>query len=207
MTTTSHKPNLALFDFDGTITEREMFSVFLRFSAPTYRKWLGNLIVIPCYLLYQRGLFSPVKLRKLTAFLGLAGRRFSDVDKMGCRFSHDVIPQYLRENALAQIRMHQQKGDVVVVVSASLDVYLSHWCKQHDLLLLCNQVKVKHGFVTGTFKQADCSNQEKVNKVKQRLDLSDFDTIYAYGDTEEDLAMLAIADEKYMNWQKISNDD
>ena len=46
-----------------------------------------------------------------------------------------------------------------------------------------------------------------MNKVKQRLDLSDFDTIYAYGDTEEDLAMLAIADEKYMNWQKISNDD
>ena len=204
MAPTAHKPNLALFDFDGTITEREMFSVFMRFSAPTYRKWLGNVIVMPFYLLYRRGLLSPITLRKLSAFLGLAGRRYTDVDKSGCRFSDEIIPKYLRGNAMAQIRMHQENGDVIVVVSASLDVYLSHWCKQHNLLLLCNQVEIKKGRATGAFSHADCSNQEKVNKVKQQFDLNDFDTIYAYGDTDEDLAMLSIADEKYMNWQRVS---
>ena len=204
MAPATHKQNLALFDFDGTITEREMFSVFMRFSAPTYRKWLGNVIVMPFYLLYRRGLLSPITLRKLTAFLGLAGRRFKNINAQGYRFSQDVIPQYLRENAMAKIKDHRENGDVVVVVSASLDVYLSHWCKQHNLLLLCNQVEIKKGRATGAFSQADCSNQEKVNKVKQQFDLNDFDTIYAYGDTDEDLAMLSIADEKYMNWQRVS---
>jgi len=33
--------------------------------------------------------------------------------------------------------------------------------------------------------------------------LADYQTIYAYGDTQEDLAMLALADVKYLNGKRL----
>ncbi|WP_223236408.1 haloacid dehalogenase-like hydrolase, partial [Acinetobacter baumannii] len=44
----------------------------------------------------------------------------------------------IRENALKRILWHKQQGDQVVVVSASLSVYLESWCKSLDLDVISN---------------------------------------------------------------------
>lgn len=47
--------DLALFDFDGTITERETFAGFVRASIGRRRRWLGGLAVAPHYVGYKLG--------------------------------------------------------------------------------------------------------------------------------------------------------
>jgi len=195
------KQNIALFDFDGTITERELFSIFLKYSASRMRKTIGNLIILPFYILYKRGLLSPIALRKMSAFLALFGRKFKSLNQQGKQFSTEIIPQYLRKNALERILYHKLQGDTVVVVSASLNLYLTHWCQEQGLALICNEVALKNGYATGKFVADDCSNEMKVKRVLSQFDLSNFDQVFAYGDTEEDLAMLKLADVKYMGWQ------
>jgi len=51
----------------------------------------------------------------------------------------------------------------------------------------------------------DCSLENKASAIKRKVNLSDFKTIYAYGDTAEDMPMLALAQEKYFNWQRITD--
>ncbi len=41
-------------------------------------------------------------------------------------------------------------------------------------------------------------------KVRHTFDLNSYERIYAYGDTAEDLAMLQLAHEKYMNWNEVT---
>ena len=44
--------NLALFDFDGTITDADMYTKFLHYSGTKPRKVVGNLLLAPCFLVY-----------------------------------------------------------------------------------------------------------------------------------------------------------
>ncbi|GAK86143.1 phosphoserine phosphatase [Vibrio ponticus] len=63
---------------------------------------------------------------------------------------------------------------------------------------------------TGGYLDGDCSFDNKVRLLKKRLTaeqlcLTQFDKIYAYGDTYEDIPMLELADEKFFNWQKVTD--
>jgi len=49
--------------------------------------------------------------------------------------------------------------------------------------------------VTGKFLSKNCYGIEKANKVKEAYNLSDYDYIYAYGDTRGDKELLELADE------------
>ena len=113
------------------------------------------------------------------------------------------MPNLLHEHAKQRIAWHQQQGDQVVVVSSSLDVYFKDWCQQQGIDLICNQLEVRAGRYTGELQQGDCGYVEKANRVQQKYKLSDFDAIYAYGDSPNDHAMLALADYKFYQWQEI----
>jgi phosphoserine phosphatase len=45
---------------------------------------------------------------------------------------------------------------------------------------------------------------EKPRRVLERYNRGDFDRVYAYGDTSEDLDLLRIADRKYFNWREVA---
>ena len=57
--------DLALFDFDGTITDRETFAGFVRASIGRRRRWLGGMAVMPHYLGYKLGWLSGERVRLL----------------------------------------------------------------------------------------------------------------------------------------------
>ncbi len=58
--------------------------------------------------------------------------------------------------------------------------------------------------LTGNFINGDCGYLEKVNRIKNKYDLTQYSTIYAYGDTPNDYAMLELAHKKYYRWQEMN---
>jgi HAD superfamily hydrolase (TIGR01490 family) len=193
--------NLALFDFDGTITTREMFAAFVRFAAPRWRVRLGSVLLAPMLAGYKLGAVSGNTMRASAVRVGLGGMPAAHVDALGRRFADEVLSGVLRDVAIARIRWHQARGDRVVVVSGALDVYLSHWCRKHGLELLCSELEVERGVLTGRYRGAQCVKQEKPRRVRQAYDLEAYPTIYAYGDTPEDYELLALAHERYFRWR------
>lgn len=196
--------NLALFDFDGTITTKELFRPFLEFAVPSPRLRWGGLLLAPLVAGYKLGAVPPNAMRASAVRVGLAGMAWDHAHRQGQRFADDVIPSVLRDHAMARIRWHQQQGDRVVVVSGGLDVYLEHWCRRHQLELVCSQLETRGGRLTGRYRGAQCVAEEKRRRVQAAYELSAYDVVYAYGDTHEDRELLAMAHRRYYQWREVA---
>ncbi len=196
--------NLALFDFDGTITTREMFRSFIEFAVPPRRRALGTALLAPMVLGYRLGLVSPKLMRQCAVRVALRGLREADAFALGEAFAREVISGVLRAQALERIRWHREQGDRIVVVSGALDVYLSHWCREHGLELLCSQLESSEGRLTGRYRGEQCVNGEKSRRVRAAYDLASYPVVYAYGDTKEDHDLLGIAHRRYFQWNELT---
>jgi phosphatidylglycerophosphatase C len=195
--------NLALFDFDGTITERDTFSGFLRFAVRRHRIVLGMLPLSPVIFCYRLGLMPADRARPIVSRVGFQGELADSIRQAGRRYAADVLPEVTRKKALERIRWHQDQGDTVVVVSASLDVYLQPWSDSIGVELICTELEERNGRLTGRYCHGDCSGPAKVRRILRRYDLSRYPVIYAYGDTTDDREMLALAHRKFYRWREI----
>lgn len=194
--------NLALFDFDGTITHADTFTPFIRFAASRRRLWLGTLLLLPLIVIYELGLLPATRMRAAAAFLAFRGRRAEEVDALGRRYA-EGLPALMRPHALDKIRWHQAQGDTVVVVSASLSPYLRAFCEEQRVALICTQLEQRAGLLTGRYQAGDCTGSEKARRVRAAYDLSRYPVIYAYGDTPEDHELLGLASRKFFEWREL----
>ena len=112
-------------------------------------------------------------------------------------FSLKQIDNIVRPQAMARIRWHKESGHKVVVVSASMECWLKAWCEKNNLELIGTKLKFHENVFTGQLATNNWYGQEKVNRIRNSYDLDDFSYIYAYGDSEGDREMLAIANENY----------
>lgn len=196
--------NLALFDFDGTITHADSFEPFLYFAAPR-RVALGSALLAPLLAAHRVGRVRASTLRAACAYVGFRGRREQELDELGARYA-EGLGRLVRPEALEQIRWHQAQGDTVVVVSASLHPYLSAWCRARGVELICTELDARAGRLTGRYRGGDCTGPEKARRVRQRYELSRYPVIYAYGDTPEDAELLALAHRRYYRWRELAAD-
>jgi HAD superfamily hydrolase (TIGR01490 family) len=195
--------NLALFDFDGTITRGDTWTPFLRYSATRTRIATATVLLSPLIVGYKAGWISARRSRPLVARVAFAGKPADAVRNVGRTYAREVLPRVVRQQALERIDWHKSQGDQVVVVSASLDVYLKPWCEAHGVDVICTELEQRGGRLTGGYGRHECSAADKVIRIRERYDLAHYRVIYAYGDTDEDREMLDIAHEKYFCWQRV----
>src|SRR5690606_9311389 len=186
--------NLALFDFDGTLTHGDCFVPFVRYSVPRLRYVAGAGALVPWIVGYRLGKLSGPAMRAAIVRMGFSGRNQGRVEQDGLEYA-STLSRRIREEAARRLEWHQANGDEIVVVSASLDVYLKHWCRQVGAALVCSQLEAKGGRLTGRYAGRDCTGQEKARRVRMRFELGRYERIYAYGDTIEDRELLALAHE------------
>lgn len=196
--------DLALFDFDGTITVRETMPDFMRASVRPGRVWLGSIIVVPFLLGYKARIVSGTVIRSVLCWVGFRDIPTHELEACGKRFAQDVLPATLRKEAMDRIAWHKRRGDTVVVVSGGLDVYLSHWCREHDVELLCSVLEQREGRFTGRYLGRQCVHDEKARLVRERFPPAKYSRVFAYGDTREDRELLALAHEPYYRWQPLT---
>ncbi|EOD77911.1 Phosphoserine phosphatase [Grimontia indica] len=190
--------NLALFDFDGTITTEDTFTAFLFYATPKRRLAIGFALVWPVILLYKLGLLPARKTRPVLAYVAFWHRREADVDLIAKRFADEYLTTVLRPDSMEMLAEHKANSDDVYLVSATLNIYLQHFCQKQGIKLLCSTMEVKNGRFTGRYVKGDCSCENKAIAVKDAVDLSSYSMVFAYGDTDEDLPMLDLADKKVM---------
>lgn len=195
--------DLALFDFDGTITRRDTFAPFIRLVAGWRRVASGALWLSPLIAAYALGWLPATKLRAALVYRALRGRGEREVSALGVRYEQ-TLASVMRPEALEKIRWHKERGDRVVVVSASLHPYLRAWCERQRLELICTELECRDGVLTGRYLGGDCTGREKARRVSARYDLARYGAVHAYGDTHEDLELLALASKRYFRWRELA---
>ena len=194
---------LALFDFDHTVTTYDTYSRFLRQVATPNQLQAAKWTVGPWLLGYRVELVSAAAIRKRVTREVFTGRDAAEIAKAGQRYAGQSLPDMLRPEAMQRIAWHQGQGHAVAIVSASLDLYLQPWCERHGLDLLCNRLETGQGRLTGRYAGRDIG-PVKAEEIRARYDLSRYERIHAYGDSREDRSMLALAHERWYRGRRIA---
>ena len=185
--------NLAVFDFDGTITTKDSLFEFLKFHHGSTWVWAKLTLFAPVMILYWTRIIPNWKAKEMLLtyfFKGTPASTFLDSCK---RFSDQIIPTILREEAMKKLAYHQKNGDRTLVISASVENWLHGWCEQNQLELIATKMQIKDNKITGKILGKNCYGIEKVNRLKDYLDLEDYREVYAYGDSKGDRELLGIA--------------
>ena len=115
----------------------------------------------------------------------------------GERFAREALAPMLRPEAMARVAWHKARSYKAAIVSGAHDVYLSRWCRTHDIEPICSTLEVQDGVFTGRYGGAQCVRERKPRRVRERYATDSFDAVYACGDTPEDFALLEIAEHRW----------
>jgi phosphatidylglycerophosphatase C len=124
--------DLALFDFDGTITTQGTYPAFIRFAIRPRRKFFASIILGPLIVGYRVGLVSDRAIRRAMSRVVFQGEQPDRLRRLGERYAAEALPDLMRPPALERIAWHKARGDRVVGVSASLDVHLDEMLDMAD---------------------------------------------------------------------------
>jgi phosphatidylglycerophosphatase C len=90
------------------------------------------------------------------------------------------------------MKWHQQQGDDLVLVTASLSPYVKPLAASMGISsVLCSELVIDGSEFTGELAEGNCRGAEKARRLAQWLQNRHLD--YAYGDSAGDDAMLALA--------------
>lgn len=191
---------IALFDFDGTLTNKDSFFEFIRFALGIKKLILGGFLLFPILLQYKLGLLSNEKAKQIVFMHFFSGWDLNSFKSIATKFSLTVVPNLLKDTAVQQINWHKEQGHEVVVVSASFELYLKPWCDKNNISIIATLIEDRHECLTGKFLSPNCYGKEKVNRIKAEFNLAKFDFIYGYGDSPGDHEMLHLANESHYKY-------
>jgi len=188
---------VAVFDLDGTITRRDtLYPYVWRYLAR--RPWrLARLLgVVPAALGYLLGHRDRGRLKEALLRHTLRGESRAAIAAWNAAWLPRVIERELLPGAVAALAHHRERGDLLVLMSASVDLYVP---KLGELLgfgrVICTGVLWKGERLDGALTTPNRRGEEKARCLAQlRAELAPVASITAYGNSDSDLPHLRLAE-------------
>jgi phosphatidylglycerophosphatase C len=192
-------PDLAAFDFDGTLTEGGSVLDFLSVLAGRGTVLAATARLAP-RLAHAALVGGPAadQAKELLFRQVLAGVTAARFEEVAATFARQHVARHLRAPVKRRLDWHLGRGDTVVIVSASPEAYVS---VAGAILGASGSVGTRlavggDGLLTGRYEGANCRGTEKLRRLRQWID--DHGTqparLWAYGNSRGDLRMLDAAD-------------
>jgi phosphatidylglycerophosphatase C len=189
---------IAFFDFDGTITNKDIFWDYIRFRIKYGLPYYKVVMCLPVLAKYFLKLIDNEKAKMQVFSILFKGENSTEFDESIKKYSLQSIASVIRVDALERINWHKTQNHVIVIVSANFEPLVKYFAAKLDIGMLCTQIQIIDNQITGKFATANCYGLEKVKRINQQYpNLIKFDEIYAYGDSKGDKEMLAVATHPY----------
>lgn len=193
--TSSDRPGVAAFDFDGTLARKDTFVPFLMSACGRARLALAAASCVGRTRSRDRDELKVALVGRL--FRGWPRARLDDLGRTYAA----GLPALLRPELVEQVGWHREQGHAVVIVSASLAVYLRPLADELgiDDVLAVEMACDDTGHLTGTVVGgANTRGPLKVQRLRTWLDdrygAGTPVELWAYGDSSGDEELLAAAD-------------
>lgn len=195
--TPSQTPRLVVFDLDGTITRRDsLFGYVLGFGLRHDFRILGLPRVLPELWRFMRGNSNHGLLKAALIRAVMAHAPRDQVSAWTQRYLSALLRQGVFFNALKQIEQHRAAGDHLVLMTATVDLYVP------DLAVslgfnewICTPVAWDGDRLRGDLIGPNVRDQEKARQLAElRLRFPGREVI-AYGNSLPDLPHLRLADQ------------
>jgi phosphatidylglycerophosphatase C len=186
---------LVAFDFDGTLTWKDSFRAFLAWRAGPIRYAAGMAALAPAALAYLSDR-DRTRLKGAMVRQYLMGAPRDGLERQARAFAAAASRALLRPDAVRCWRLWRSRGARLIIVTASPELVVAPFA--HGLgaerLLGSRLAFDARGSVSGGFDGPNCRGAEKVERLRGafgpgvRLEA-------AYGDSDGDVEMLALADQ------------
>lgn len=187
---------LVLFDLDGTLTYKDTFLEILKYFFGKKQYWVGLLHLFPFLLFYKLRLIPNWKAKEKMLTYFFKDIPLNQFQERCTEFAIKKLPLLFKEKA--QSELDRFRGEArIVIVSASVENWINPWCEVNDVECIATRLEIRSGKLTGKIKGWNCHGEEKVNRIREQIDLSQYDEILAYGDSKGDLPMLGLATKPY----------
>ena len=191
---------LAVFDLDGTIARHDTFGPFL-WGYLWRRPWRlpRALLALPAAAQFvfnrDRGAFKGAVIHAL-----LGGAKRARLDRWAARYVPALIDRGLYAEALSAIAAHRTRGDRLLMMSASTDLYVPRIAQALGFdETICTEVRWREdGRLDGRLATANCRGEEKRRCLAAVIARDAPGRVYAYGDSRSDLAHMQLAQEAYL---------
>ena len=191
--------DVVAFDVDGTLTVRDCVVPFLAGVAGPLRTVRVAAGLVPLAAVRDSEARRDRAKRMLVRGC-VTGLSEDELRGRGEAFARRVAGGWMRADVVRRLRAHQDAGDVVLLVSASIDAYLE---PLGDILevdaVLCTKLEYVDGVATGELQGSNCRGEEKVRRLLEWAGPAGFDGAdwlsVAYGDSSGDREMLLMARE------------
>lgn len=192
---------VAAFDFDGTLARGDSLIPFLVALCGRRRVAAALAVHGPAiaWAVAGRGSRDRAKARFVSVLL--AGRAAAEAAAVGSVFAQRVIDRRLRPDTLERMAWHRGQGHELVLVSASLDVYLGPLATAlgFDAVLATALEVGADGLLTGRLLGANVRGPEKAARLTAWLGPDAHDVeLWAYGDSSGDRDLFALATSAFL---------
>jgi phosphatidylglycerophosphatase C len=185
---------IAFFDLDGTITHRDtLVPLVLRQLSRRPLQLLRLLGVVPAAFRYlsarDRGALKQSLLRAT-----LRGISRQELSATSTRFVADTIERRCFRDALTTIRRHRDAGHYLVLMSASVDFYVTEFGRQLGFdHVISTGVAWNGDRLEGSLTTPNRRGEEKASCLRALVaERGDAET-FAYGNSDSDLPHLRLA--------------
>jgi HAD superfamily hydrolase (TIGR01490 family) len=187
---------LVFFDLDGTISRRDTLVPYALWHALRRRPWrlLRLPAMIPVLVRYALGRADrgELKGRLVRALLGSLGPR--DIESWNDAYLPGLLQRGMFAAALERVAAHRAAGDVLVLMSASVDLYVPEIGRRLGFdATICSGVAWEHGRVAGRLSTPNRRDEEKARCLRETAASHPGLPITAYGNSRSDLPHMVLA--------------
>jgi HAD superfamily hydrolase (TIGR01490 family) len=187
-------PLIAVFDVDGTLLNGDCLRMAAIRSRGPFGLLQAALALLPWLLAWQLRRISTGEFKEKTLALFHICQRVNHAEANAD--SDWLLPdllQRLRPEALQRLRMHQERGDRVLLCSASPRMLLAPLADALAVELIATELHKRDGHWQPRLAGPNCKGPEKVRRLTAHLGPLDDLTLEAYGDSRGDRELLLAA--------------
>lgn len=187
---------LAVFDLDETITRHDTLLPYAMGFVLRKRPWRIPLLlsVVPSIVEFLRGRCDEGRVKESFIRAALGGARRADIEAWTARFVPRLTARGLFANALQKIAEHRQRGDYLVLMSASTDLYVPAIARQLGFNeSICTGVRWDSDILNGSLTTPNRKGAEKARCFNALLERHPGVSTAAYGNSFSDLPVLRLA--------------
>lgn len=187
---------VVIFDLDGTLTHRDSYLAYLAGFLIRHPWRLPRLLTLPWVLFkFALGRLDNTELKRQFLHTVLSGASKRDVTMWTRTFVDRLVARGLRRDALDMVERYRQRGDLLVLLTASFDLYVHEVARRLGFdEVICTQAEWVDGRLSGRLAGPNHRGEEKVRCLLRLRHDHKGAPVIAYADHHSDLAFLRLAD-------------
>ena len=129
------KKKVVAFDFDGTLTKKDSFVEFIKFSKGPIHFYSSLPIILYYWIVCKLGFVSrDIAKENIFGFYfkGMSILEFDDY----CQKFQFVIDGFLKQNAITSLNSYLENNYETVIISASVENWIKPWAAKQNINII-----------------------------------------------------------------------